>query len=179
MLFYFVRHGETDFNRQHRLAGGGLDHCLNETGHSQAVALARELKKRVPHKVHRLIASSMVRTRETAGYLAQELGMKIELMHEFREWELGEWEGSNSSEFIAQILGEGEPREGESRKTFYSRIERAWRSVHSDSEPYILVSHGAVWLAMQDLLKIPRFKIDNCALVKVTGGGEWKAEVLK
>ncbi len=178
MLFYFVRHGETDFNRQQRLAGGGLNHCLNDQGHAQAEALAREFKKHVSHKVHRLIVSNMTRTQETAGYLAQHLNMKPEFMPEFREWELGEWEGSNSSEFIAQILGDGEPKQGESRKGFYGRIEKAWRSVHSDTEPYVLVSHGAVWLAMQDILKIPRFKINNCALVKVQGP-IWNAQILR
>lgn len=180
MLFYFVRHGETEFNRLQRLAGGGLDHCLNERGHAQAEALARDLARHVPHRVHRLIASHMTRARETADYLARCLNLPVEVMPEFREWDLGEWEGCSSGEFLAQILGEGEPKEGESRKGFYGRIENAWRSVHSDTEPYILVSHGAVWLAMQDLLKIPRFRIANCGLVKVhVNNSVWCAEILR
>ncbi len=178
MLFYFVRHGETEFNRLQRLAGGGLDHCLNPQGHAQAEALARDLAQHVPHKVHRIISSHMTRARETAEYLSKMLNLPLDVMPEFREWELGEWEGLPSAEYIAQILGEGEPAEGETRKGFYSRVENAWKSVHSDDQPYILVSHGAVWLAMQDLLKIPRFKINNCALVKVQGP-EWRAEILR
>lgn len=179
MLFYFVRHGETDFNRRHLLAGGGLDHTLNELGHRQAEALAKVIKTHIPHKVHRLIASQMNRARETATYLSTHLGLPLELKHEWREWDLGEWEGKSSHEYVPHILGDGEPKEGESRKAFYSRIENAWRSIHHDHEPYIIVSHGAVWLAMQDCLKIPRFKIDNCALVKVeNSGGAWRAELL-
>ena len=179
MLFYFVRHGETDFNRRHLLAGGGLDHPLNEYGHRQAEALAKQISRHIPHKVFRLIASHMTRAQETAAYLARELGLPIEVKPELREWDLGEWEGRSSLEFLSHILGDGEPTQGESRKVFYSRIENAWRSVHHDSEPYVMVSHGAVWLAMQDILKIERFKIDNCGLVKVESAqGSWRAEVL-
>ena len=32
---YFIRHGETDFNRQNIVQGGGIDSDLNETGRAQ------------------------------------------------------------------------------------------------------------------------------------------------
>ena len=35
---YLIRHGETDFNRQGIVQGGGIDSHLNETGHMQAQA---------------------------------------------------------------------------------------------------------------------------------------------
>jgi broad specificity phosphatase PhoE len=179
MLFYFVRHGQTEANRAELLAGSGLDYPLTEEGHRQASALAALLSAHVPHPLHRLVVSNMKRARQTAGYLSEKLGLEIELHPDFREWHLGEWEGKSFSEFGHLLLGGGEPREGESRKVFYERVDRAWKNVHSDTHPYVIVAHGGVWLALQDLLKIPRFKIGNCNLVKVESSGvQWNARIL-
>jgi broad specificity phosphatase PhoE len=179
MLFYFVRHGQTDANRAGLLAGSGIDHPLNDEGHSQAKALAAVIRSHIPHPLHRLIASNMKRAQQTASYLANELNLPIELNPHFREWHLGEWEGCKFEEYGHLLLGEGEPKTGESRKTFYTRIENAWKSIHCDQQPYLVVAHGAVWLAMQDLLQIPRFKADNCNLMKVESRDNfWRARIL-
>lgn len=179
MLFYFVRHGQTQANRQELLAGAGCDFPLNEEGHAQAEKVGRAIKQALGHPVHRLIVSSMLRTRETASYIARHLEIEPEIVPDFREWHLGEWEGKSFHEFGHLLLGDGEPREGEARAVFYSRVDRAWKSVHCDRNPYVIVSHGAVWLALQDILKIPRFKVDNCDLVKVHSDGKgWQAQIL-
>ena len=167
MLFYFVRHGQTEANSKGLLAGSGIDHPLTEAGHGQARALASTIRNLIPHKVHRLIASNMTRAQETANYLAPELGLPVEVNAKFREWHLGEWEGQPYEKFLHLLVGDGEPREGESRAAFYGRVHSGWQSVHNENEPYVIVAHGAVWLAMQDNLKIPRFKVSNCDLVRV------------
>lgn len=179
MLFYFVRHGETHANRSGLLAGSGHDHPLNEFGRAQASELAKAWSSLVMQPVHRLVVSSMTRTRETASYLSSALGLEMNIEPDFREWHLGEWEGQTWEQYGSLLLGEGEPRGGESRKEFYARVERAWRRHHSDDQPYVIVAHGAVWLAMQDTLNIPRFKISNCNLIRVKfEGGQWTAENL-
>lgn len=178
MLFYFVRHGQTDANKAELLAGSGLDHELNNDGHRQAQTLAKVIRQHVP-KAHRIVASKMKRARQTAEYLALQLDLQLEFNHEFREWNLGEWEGKSFLEFGHLLIGEGEPKSGESRKAFYARIQSAWTAEHSDTQPWVVVSHGAVWLALQDLLRIPRFKVHNCALVEVRSTGEnWQARIL-
>jgi hypothetical protein len=51
--------------------------------------------------------------------------------------------------------------------------------VHNEREPYLIVAHGAVWLALQDNLKISRFKVNNCDLVRVEYFGDrWYATIL-
>lgn len=179
MLFYFVRHGRTEANANEVLAGSGLDHPLLPEGHLQAEKLARSLTRLLRRRVHKIVSSDMTRARQTADYLARELKLDLQLHPDWREWHLGEWEGKGTSEFIHLLLGDGEPKEGESRKVFYNRVEKAWREHHSHEEPYLVVSHGGVWLALQDHLKIPRFKINNCSLIQVqASGGKWTAEVL-
>lgn len=179
MLFYFIRHGQTEANRQHLLAGSGLDIPLNEEGHAQAARLGEAIRRTVPHDLERVIASDMIRARETGAYVARALGVELQINRDLREWHLGEWEGKAFEEFGHLLLGEGEPKEGEARGVFYGRVEKAWREVHSHDKPYVIVSHGAVWLALQDILKIPRFKVSNCDLVRVENDGAiWRAEIL-
>lgn len=179
MLFYFVRHGQTEANRLEMMAGSGLDYPLTEEGHRQAEKLAQVIGDHIDHPLHRLVASNMQRARQTAEYLASRLNLPLELDAEFREWHLGEWEGRPFSECAHLFLNEGEPRYGESRQTFYARVKKAWDSVHSDTHPYLIVAHGGVWLAMQDLLNMPRFKINNCNLIKVeSSDSKWTARIL-
>ncbi|HMN70058.1 MAG TPA: histidine phosphatase family protein [Bdellovibrionales bacterium] len=177
MLFYFVRHGETDANRARVLAGSGADHPLNADGHAQARVLAAALETHIPHRIHRVVSSSMTRTRETAEHLSGALRLPVEIHSGFREWHLGEWEGGSFEQFGSLLLGDGEPSGGESRVAFYARVERAWRDVHSSHEPYLIVAHGGVWMALADVLRIPRFAVRNCHLVRVEGP-TWRATVL-
>lgn len=64
---YFVRHGETEYNRKRIMQGGGIDMPLNETGREQAHILADRLDD-VPFDV--VYSSPMQRARETAEILA-------------------------------------------------------------------------------------------------------------
>lgn len=179
MLFYYVRHGQTEANKLEMLAGSGLDYPLTPEGHRQAESLAHVIQDHIPHPVHRIVVSNMTRAQQTASYLSARLNIPVELFPDFREWHLGEWEGKMFAEYGHLLLGGGEPLNGESREIFYSRIDKVWKSVHSDTAPYVIVAHGGVWLALQDLLKIPRFKIENCNLVRVeSSGSAWSAKIL-
>lgn len=179
MLFYFVRHGQTDANVGEVLAGSGLDHSLNEEGHRQARRLAAQLRHLLHVPPRRLIVSEMKRTRQTATYLAEALALEAEVHAGWREWHLGEWEGGAWATFGALMLNGGEPKSGEARQVFYDRVRAAWTDVHSDEHPYLVVSHGGVWLALQDLLEIPRFKINNCDLIRLERtGARWNATLV-
>lgn len=60
---YLVRHGETEYNRQGIVQGGGIDSELNETGIAQAEALARRL---AGEPVDKIYASTLERAKQTA-----------------------------------------------------------------------------------------------------------------
>ncbi len=65
---YFVRHGETEYNRQNIVQGGGIDSEINETGREQAEALAQRLAS-VPVDV--VYASTLRRAKQTADIVSR------------------------------------------------------------------------------------------------------------
>jgi len=78
---YFIRHGETDWNREGRIQGQ-IDIPLNDAGHQQAVAISRGLKNFLGNsKVDLFVASPLTRTRQTMGYLSREFGMSVRPNH--------------------------------------------------------------------------------------------------
>ena len=89
--FIYVRHGETEANRNAVLQGGGVDMPLNETGIRQAQAAAEYLSK---EHFDVAFASELIRAAETAQIIAQgnESGFPLELVPQLREWNCGEWD---------------------------------------------------------------------------------------
>lgn len=87
--FIFIRHGETDWNRQQRFQGQ-IDVPLNDTGQAQAARLGERLADE-PADV--LVCSDLLRTRQTAAPLAAAWG--LDPLHEpgVREQSFGVLEG--------------------------------------------------------------------------------------
>jgi len=107
MDFYFVRHGATDYNREHRLQGqcdrsvipGICDMPLNQQGRDEARVAADVLSGLVPVPSI-VISSPLLRARQTAEIIATALGVQIEIVDGLREMFFGEqWEGIEMVEF--------------------------------------------------------------------------------
>jgi broad specificity phosphatase PhoE len=88
---YLLRHGETNWNAEGKIQGGGFDIPLNENGRAQAMAAARALED-IPLS---LIASSpLSRAAETADLLAEGRGdYERILVPGLTEMSFGEFEG--------------------------------------------------------------------------------------
>lgn len=71
MLLYLVRHGETDWNKQHRIQGS-TDIPLNDTGRRQARATGELLARRQWNAV---VTSPLSRAVETGAIIAEVLGL--------------------------------------------------------------------------------------------------------
>ncbi len=69
---YLVRHGETEYNRQHIVQGRGVDVPLNDTGRAQARALAL---RAAGLGLDAVLASTLTRARETAAIVAEAVGI--------------------------------------------------------------------------------------------------------
>lgn len=79
---YFVRHGEAEANLSSAEAYGGHDSPLTEKGREQARQIAARAA-RLP--IDLLVSSTMLRTRDTAAYIADATGVPAELSELFVE----------------------------------------------------------------------------------------------
>ena len=85
----FVRHGETDWNREKRLQGS-TGAPINDAGREQAKGLARLLWE-VPFAA--IYSSTLPRALETASYVAGPHSVSITTDARLNEIHHGEWEG--------------------------------------------------------------------------------------
>jgi len=90
----FVRHGETDWNRERRVQGS-QGPALSDAGKDQAKGLARLLWE-VP--LATVYTSSLPRAKETAAYVAGPHSVHIHVDERLNEIHHGEWEGMAEEE---------------------------------------------------------------------------------
>src|ERR1700753_1687713 len=89
VAFWFLRHGETDWNTQN-LSQGNVDIPLNETGLAQARSATLLLKNR---GITTIISSPLSRARVTAEIAGSALGLPVEIDEGLREAAYGVKEG--------------------------------------------------------------------------------------
>ncbi len=87
--FLFLRHGETEANVR-RVVAGSRDVPLTGVGHEQARTAAAALKSR---GITAIYSSALQRARDTAGYVARELGLAVQVVPELGERNWGVLEG--------------------------------------------------------------------------------------
>ncbi len=148
-----IRHGETDWNRQHRFQGQ-IDVPLNEIGLTQAARLGRRL---VQEPIDVLVSSDLQRARSTAGPLAQARGMEPLIEPLWREQGFGTLEGldlptirsRHADLWSAWSRHEADyalPGGGESNTAFHARVMRALQAVLAahTGRRVVVVTHGGV-----------------------------------
>ncbi|MDI1364029.1 MAG: histidine phosphatase family protein [bacterium] len=94
-MLYLCRHGQTEWNRAHRLQGQA-EADLTPLGRLQAAAMAdllHDLTAREPSANWRIVASPLRRARDTAQAIADRLGLEVEFDDRLMELTVGEWEG--------------------------------------------------------------------------------------
>ncbi|MFJ4678502.1 bifunctional RNase H/acid phosphatase [Kitasatospora sp. NPDC088783] len=92
-----LRHGETPLTPLKRFSGStGSDPGLSEKGRWQAERAADSLAAR--GTVQAVVASPMLRTRQTAEATARRLGLEVRIEEDLRELDFGDWEGLTFAE---------------------------------------------------------------------------------
>ncbi|MCT1691347.1 histidine phosphatase family protein [Brevibacterium sp. p3-SID960] len=150
---YFVRHGETDYNREGRFQGHA-DIPLNARGREQAAAVAAQL---AGHGIRTIVSSDLSRARETADAIAGALGVAVEENPLLRELNVGDWQAKTRQEIseiwpeqLAAWLGgqDMRPPGGESRSESANRVVQAIRALVAEigevDGAIAIVAHGAV-----------------------------------
>ncbi|OEC00791.1 phosphoglycerate mutase [Lysinibacillus sphaericus] len=95
--FYLVRHGETVWNKEHRLQGW-LDSPLSENGILHAKKLGEQLKN-IPFTA--AYSSTSGRAKETLHYLTAGRKLAIHYEDDLREIFLGHWQGKTVENIMA------------------------------------------------------------------------------
>jgi len=155
--FYFLRHGETDWNKERRFQGPNEDIPLNDTGRHQAYLAALKLK----HKpIDRIIASPLSRAYETAEIINQFLQKPIETDERLKEKDFGFYNGKTLDEVNKwekknpDKLGVLEPEtgfklspQGEAYGDFQKRILEAFVEYIEKypNENLLFVAHGGLY----------------------------------
>jgi len=140
--FWFLRHGETDWNAQN-LSQGNVDIPLNENGLAQAKAAAVMLRGK---GIRAIVASPLSRARITAEIAAAEIGLPVEIDPGLIECAYGVMEGKPMTEwFTAWVEGRETPAGAESFTDLTIRAVAGINRATSRPGPVLVVAHGAVF----------------------------------
>jgi broad specificity phosphatase PhoE len=146
--FYFLRHGETDWNRERRLQGH-IDIPLNPTGESQAEA-ARAAAAALGLKS--IAVSTLGRARRTAEIVNAGLGLPVTEFADLREFSCGPYEGSTDGSWLDDWRADRAVAGPESFEAFRTRVLAAMLAALQLDHPVLVVAHGGVFWALQRLL---------------------------
>jgi broad specificity phosphatase PhoE len=164
---WFIRHGETEYNRAGRLQGQ-QDIPLNPKGREQASAVGRTLRKRAGAELDRLetarafIASPLARTRETMELARAAMGFPpadYALRDDLKELTFGDWEGLTWPEVEARYP-EGAAQRAKDKWTFTPPNGESYASLALRLTPWLeglrqdvfVSSHGGVARALMQLI---------------------------
>lgn len=89
--FYLFRHGETDYNAQHRWQGQGINLNLNSNGVAQAHKLAEKLRDKGIEIVY---SSPLKRALQTAQIVAAPSDISVKVLDDLIEGSVGDCEGA-------------------------------------------------------------------------------------
>lgn len=148
--FHFVRHGQTDANRDGLRSGGDGDARLTGLGRDQARAAAETLE-RIGARPGMIVAAPLSRTLETAEILGDRLGLEIHVEPGLLERRLGEWNGRSVASTRLPLATGATPPGGESDTRFRHRILSAFRRLgpHYPGWPLIVSSRGVARILME------------------------------
>jgi len=163
--FYFLRHGETDWNRLH-LMQGQTDTPLNPSGIVQAEAAARFLSNR---RVTAVCSSPLRRARHTAELIATRINAPLLVIKDLSECHFGPYEGHPSGPWReAWFQGAHIP----GAETFEGFLDRAVRGINaalSYRGRVLVVGHGGTfWAIRRFALEGMQMKAGNCELLALS-----------
>lgn len=181
MRLILARHGETDLNKSGRIQGVNLD-PLNQTGRTQALALANALKHELPLTLY---SSPIPRAAETAKVVSKLLAITSETMEGLKEADAGELEGLTGSQmrerfpdFAELWTADSGTAQMPSGESLAQVQERAWRCVNlmqerHEGEVVVAVTHNfVVQTIVCKVLQIPlhasrRFRQDLGSITRL------------
>jgi probable phosphoglycerate mutase len=156
----FVRHGETDWNKQGRIQGS-IDTELNDTGRAQAQAVALALlAKREELMAYDFIVSPQKRAQDTMAAInawQERQADQIRAEPLVREIDFGIWEGKTWAEVIASGVYPADPAQRffwrpEGGESYQDGTARAQALLDKITRPTLIVAHGGIGRCLMALI---------------------------
>ncbi len=145
MKIYFIRHGETLWNKE-EVFRGRKDVPLNETGKKQAQLTGRYFSDK---GITLILSSPLVRALETARGISDASGVPVVVVNELTDMNFGAWEGLALQEVEKLYQEELEiwrkspqkfhARNGESLRDVRRRVKTAFRKIPPDKQGSLAV----------------------------------------
>ncbi|MBY0339120.1 MAG: histidine phosphatase family protein [Acetobacteraceae bacterium] len=175
--FWFLRHGETDWNAQ-GLSQGSTDIPLNLVGRMQADRAARAL---VGVGIATIVSSPLSRARVTAETVGAALSLPVSFDPDLQEVCFGEQEGQPMSDWYDDwIAGDFTPKAGETFAELQARTVRGINRATALPGPVLVVAHGALWRAFRHAAGMEaNVRTPNALPLRVTPGTPWTIQALE
>ncbi len=170
-VLYILRHGQTEWNAEHRVQGS-LDSPLTEEGRAQA-ATQRRILESLDLKGFGALCSPQGRAFHTASIALEKLVPRIDTDARLREIGVGDWEGLRRSDIMPGVQAD------ESEENALSLYEKAphgegfaalrlrCQSFLDDLRgPSIVVTHGIT----SRMLRLILLDMDTCEIGMLPGG---------
>ncbi len=146
VAFWFLRHGETEWNAQ-GLSQGRTDIPLNAVGLAQARRAARTLESL---GIATIVASPLSRARVTAEVAAAALRLPVAFDDDLREVSFGDQEGQPMGDWYdGWIAGAYTPPGGETFAALLARAVAGINRATARPAPVLVVAHGALFRALR------------------------------
>ena len=166
--FYYMRHGQTDYNLKYLTQGAAIDVPLNDTGLAQAKEAVPAAAKLEFDTVY---CSHMQRAEATAQVIVDGTGQDIPLyvLPTMYERDYGFLDGKDGRKYKKMHVWHTFA-EGESWLEFVLRLFHSLQlALQSEGTPFI-VAHGAVYGALAELLGAGSAseRMENCSICSFT-----------
>lgn len=176
MRFFYVRHGQTDWNLAKKMQGGQTERPLNETGIHQAEETRKILEGK---KFDLVIVSPMKRAKQTANIIIDNRNVPVITDERLRERKLGELEGNPITEQCEEEIWDCKLnksyKNGESVLDFEKRV---LEFIEEAKEKYkdktvLIVAHGGVAKVFKKYLygtpkddNLNQYDMKNCEIIE-------------
>jgi broad specificity phosphatase PhoE len=154
IAFWFLRHGETDWNAQ-GISQGNVDIPLNAVGIAQARAAAERLRHR---GIGSIVSSPLSRARVTAEVAGEVLGLPVAIDADLREVAFGVQEGQKMDGWFADwVSGAFTPEGAETFAALRKRAVDAANRATAQPPAVLVVAHGALFRSLRSAMGVEPF----------------------
>jgi len=181
--FFFLRHGQTDWNLQGRFQGH-TDIALNATGLAQAESAALLL---APLRIDVIAASPLLRARQTAEIVGRKLGKTPSFDNGLKERHFGRFEGLVVNEVKASLglqpherLNKHLPADAEQWHETRARTVRViggWLD-RRPGETLLFVAHSGLFDALHEIIFGARLEPKHAPYWWQHDGKSWSCDIV-